>query len=84
MQARGIIKRWNGSWGIIYAPESLKYYLHISKVVEGRHALCIGRIVTFEIGPARSETELEQALDVHVSEMAPAPTRTAPAAIGGQ
>lgn len=68
MQGRGILKRWQGSWGIIYAVESRRYFLHISKVVEGTPEL--GRVVTFEIGPARSATELEQALNAHIGEMA--------------
>jgi hypothetical protein len=65
----GIIKRWDSTrlWGIIYSPGGLRYFLHHTKVTAGKPE--IGRYVTFEIGLARSATELPAAIDVRVGEL---------------
>lgn len=65
---RGIIKQWNAErrYGIIYAPGGKRYFLHISKVIEGSPELF--RVAAFDIGPARSPEDLEQALNVHIGE----------------
>jgi len=65
----GIIKRWDDVrlWGIIYSPGGLRYFLHRSKIASGTPE--VGRYVKFEIGSARSATELPQALNVVVGDM---------------
>jgi hypothetical protein len=65
---RGILKRWQGSWGIVYAVESKRYFLHVTQIVDGEPEL--GRFVTFEVGSARTPTELPQALNAHIGPMA--------------
>jgi cold shock CspA family protein len=62
----GIIKQWNSerNFGIIYAPEGKRYFLHISKVIDGVPELY--RRVIFDIGAARRPEELPQALNVRV------------------
>jgi hypothetical protein len=65
---RGILKRWQGSWGIVYATESRRFFLHVTQIVEGDPE--IGRFVSFEFGPARTPTELPQALNARFGPMA--------------
>ncbi len=65
---QGILKKWYGAYGIIYCPQARRYFLHKKQIVEGTPE--IGRVVTFDVGPARSATELEQALNVRIGETA--------------
>jgi hypothetical protein len=72
-QQKGKIVRWNASvnWGIInfYVPGEdvpRKAFLHSSKII-GDVKPEMGARVTFILGPARSATELPQALQVQVS-----------------
>lgn len=69
----GIIKQWNAErrFGIIYAPEGRRYFLHLKNVVEGVPEL--GRRVLFDLGEARSATELLPAVNVVVGEVVGAP-----------
>ena len=66
--ATGILKQWDPvrRYGIIYAPEGKRYFLHISSVIEGTPEL--SRRVSFEIGEGRTPTELKKALNARVGE----------------
>src|SRR4029077_7858259 len=87
----GILKRWDNTkqWGIIYSPGGRRYFLHRTKItsVEAGQPE-VGRYVKFEVAPARSETELPQAIDVIIgdpvmSDVRGTAVRCAASAIGG-
>jgi cold shock CspA family protein len=63
----GIIKTWNvdRGFGFVHS-QGLRYFVHISKIVEGTPELFCR--VTFDIGEARNPQELPQALNVRVGE----------------
>lgn len=65
---RGILKQWDKArrFGIIYAAEGKRYFLHISKIIAGTPELY--RRVTFTVGAARRPEELQQALNVRIGE----------------
>lgn len=64
----GIIKQWNTDrrFGIIYARGGQRFFLHQSKVIEGKPEL--GSRVTFDIGDRRSPVDLQAAVNVRVGE----------------
>jgi hypothetical protein len=78
VQQKGKIVRWVSqcSWGIVnfYIPGEevpRKAFVHLSKVISAEKPQ-MGSRITFVLGPARSESELPQALQVEVS--APRPS----------
>jgi len=80
----GILKRWDSTkqWGIIYSPGGRRYFLHRTKIISVEAQPEVGRYVKFEVAPARSETELPQAIDVVIgdrvlSDVRPTAVRTA-------
>lgn len=63
---KGIIKRWERTWGIIYCPGGVRYFLHAANVKSGTPAL--DYFVQFEVGPPRREGELPMALQAVIGE----------------
>jgi hypothetical protein len=70
---QGILKHWSRTWGIIYSPGQKRYFLHKSKINAGTPE--IGVFVTFDSAPARSATELPQAINVIIGDPVPSDVR---------
>lgn len=63
----GFLHRWNenGGWGLIYQPGGKRLFLHATKIISG--IPLEGARAQFDVGPARSAAELEQALEVELT-----------------
>jgi hypothetical protein len=71
---KGKVVKWCDTWGVvnfyregIYNEAPRKAFIHVSKVVAGTPRPDMGSRVIFDLGPARSATELPQALRVRVA-----------------
>lgn len=66
MELTGHLRRWNGTWGIIFTPAGgPRYFLHRSNVRSAEN-IKDGARVAFEPGPARSAGDLPVALNAYV------------------
>jgi hypothetical protein len=73
LMLQGILKQWSRTWGIIYSPGQKRYFLHKSKIKSGTPD--IGVFVIFDAAPARSATELPQAINVIIGDPVPSDVR---------
>jgi hypothetical protein len=56
----GYLRKWNGTWGIVFCP-GRRYFLHISNVRSGEPKN--GARCNFDVSPARSEGDLDMAVN---------------------